>query len=221
LPVSVSKEEDVPVRVVVADDHSLVRQGLCRSLEDVPDIEVVAEAGTGDEVLAAVERHKPDVALLDIRMPGMDGIEAAGRITRGFPDTSVVMLTAHADRHHVVEAVRAGARGYVLKTRDAEELVTIVRRVAAGGLAIDPELVAALAEEITESGRPGGGDGLTGRELEILRLLADGMTNRQIGARLFISPDTVKTHLEHVFQKLGIADRTSAVAEAIRRGLIE
>ena len=210
----------MPVRVVVADDHSLVRQGLRRSLDDATDIQIVAEAASGEDVLDQVERHRPDIALLDIRMPGMNGIEAAVRIADRFPEVSVVMLTGHDERRHVVEAVRAGAKGYVLKTRDAEDLAHTLRRVAAGDLVIDQDMVPALAEEITE-GRTGTTDGLSGREVEILGLLADGLTNKEIGARLFISPDTVKTHLEHICQKLGTADRTSSVAEALRRGLID
>jgi DNA-binding NarL/FixJ family response regulator len=210
------------VRVVVADDHSLVRQGLRRSLLDTGDIEVVAEAATGQEVLAEIERHRPDVALLDVRMPEMDGIEAAGHIARRFPDVSVVMLTGHAERRHVVDAVRAGAKGYVLKTRNAEDLARTLRLVAGGNLVIDPDLVVALADELVEAKRSGApAETLTGREMEILQLLADGLTNKEIGARLFISPDTVKTHLEHIFQKLGTTDRTAAVAEAMRRRLIE
>jgi DNA-binding NarL/FixJ family response regulator len=210
----------VPVRVVVADDHSLVRQGLRRSLDGATDIQIVAEAASGEDVLDQVERHRPDIALLDIRMPGMNGIEAAGRIADRFPDVSVVMLTGHEESRHVVEAVRAGAKGYVLKTRDADDLAHTLRRVAAGDLVIDQDMVPALAEEITE-GRTGSNDGLSAREMEILALLADGLTNKEIGARLYISPDTVKTHLEHICQKLGTADRTSSVAEALRRGLID
>lgn len=182
------------VRVVVADDHSLVRQGLRRSLDDAGDIQIVAEAASGEDVLDQVERHRPDIALLDIRMPGMNGIEAAGRIADRFPDVSVVMLTGHDERRHVVEAVRAGAKGYVLKTRNAEDLAHTLRRVAAGDLVIDQDMVPALAEEITE-GRTGTTDGLSAREVEILSLLAGGLTNKEIGAQLFISPDTVKTHL--------------------------
>jgi DNA-binding NarL/FixJ family response regulator len=134
----------------------------------------------------------------------------------------VVMLTAYDDRHFVVEAVRAGARGYVLKTRDAEHLIQAVRLVAAGNMVIDPELVVALAEELsTAQERDRTAETLTERELEVLQLLSFGYSNKQIGERLFISPDTVKTHLEHIYQKLGANDRTAAVAEAMRRQLIE
>jgi DNA-binding NarL/FixJ family response regulator len=212
----------VAIKVVIADDHSLVRQGLRRYLELAGDIEIVGEASTGAEVIAEVERQTPDVALLDIRMPDMDGLEAAATIGGKFPDVGVIMLTAYDDRQFVVDAVRAGARGYVLKARDAEHLTQTVRLVAAGNLVIDPNLVVVLADELsTAKERDRKSETLTGREVEILQLLAMGHTNRDIAGKLFISPDTVKTHLEHIYQKLGATDRTAAVAEAMRRRLIE
>lgn len=212
----------VAIKVVIADDHSLVRQGLRRYLELAGDIEIVGEAATGAEVIAEVERQSPDVALLDIRMPDMDGLEAAATIGGKYPDVGVIMLTAYDDRQFVVDAVRAGARGYVLKARDAEHLTQTVRLVAAGNLVIDPNLVVVLADELsTAKQHDRKAETLTGRELEILQLLAMGHTNRDIAGQLFISPDTVKTHLEHIYQKLGATDRTAAVAEAMRRRLIE
>jgi DNA-binding NarL/FixJ family response regulator len=212
----------VAIKVVIADDHSLVRQGLRRYLELAGDIEIVGEASTGAEVIAEVERQSPDIAVLDIRMPDMDGLEAAAKIGGKFPDVGVIMLTAYDDRQFVVDAVRAGARGYVLKARDAEHLTQTVRLVAAGNLVIDPNLVVVLADELsTAKQRDRKAETLTERELEILQLLALGHTNRDIAGKLFISPDTVKTHLEHIYQKLGATDRTAAVAEAMRRRLIE
>jgi two-component system, NarL family, response regulator LiaR len=212
----------VSIKVVIADDHSLVRQGLRRYLELAGDIEIVGEASTGAEVIAEVERQSPDIALLDIRMPDMDGLEAAATIGGKYPDVGVIMLTAYDDRQLVVDAVRAGARGYVLKARDAEHLTQTVRLVAAGNLVIDPNLVVVLADELsTAKQHDRKAETLTGRELEILQLLAMGHTNRDIAGQLFISPDTVKTHLEHIYQKLGATDRTAAVAEAMRRRLIE
>jgi DNA-binding NarL/FixJ family response regulator len=212
----------VPIRVLITDDHTLVRQGLRRYLEEAEGIEVLGEASTGDEAVTLVGRDHPDVAILDIRMPEMDGIQAAREITDAHGDTRIIMLTAHDDRRLMVEAVRAGARGYVLKARDADHLVRSVRLVAEGNMVIDPDLVSVLAEELSEDrDRTRSGETLTERELEILQLLAFGYTNREIGQRLFISPDTVKTHLEHVYQKLGASDRTAAVAEAFRRRLIE
>lgn len=210
------------IRVALGDDHALVRQGLRRAFEQTDDIEVAGEASTGTEILRVVKEIEPDIVVLDIRMPEMDGIEAARHITGDRPEIGIVMLTAYDDRHYVVEAVRAGARGYVLKTRDAEHLLRTVRLVADGNMVIDPELVVAVADELTAAKTSQKGtDTMTEREMEILQLLAFGYTNRDIAGRLFISPDTVKTHLEHVYQKLGASDRTAAVAEAMRRQLIE
>jgi DNA-binding NarL/FixJ family response regulator len=212
----------VSIRVVLGDDHTLVRQGLHRAIEQTEDLDVVGEGASGMEIVRLVKETEPDVVILDIRMPEMDGIEAARHISGDRPETGIVMLTAYDDRHFVVEAVRAGARGYVLKTRDAEHLLRTVRLVAEGNMVIDPELVVAVADELS-SAQAGDRvtETLTERELEILQLLAFGYTNRDIAGRLFISPDTVKTHLEHVYQKLGASDRTAAVAEAMRRRLIE
>jgi len=212
------------IRVVIADDHSLVRQGLRRYLEMAGDIDVIGEASTGTEVLRMIDNGsgEPDVVLLDIRMPEMDGLETARRIRVRHPAIGIIMLTAYDDRQFVVEAVRAGARGYVLKARDAEHLIQTVRLVAGGNMVIDPQLVVALAEELQEAKeRDRKAETLTAREVEILQLLAFGHTNKDIAEQLFISPDTVKTHLEHIFDKLGTSDRTAAVAEALRRRLIE
>ncbi len=155
-------------------------------------------------------------------MPEMDGLEAAREIRDQWPEIGVIMLTAYDDRQFVVEAVRSGARGYVLKARDAEHLIQTVRLVAGGNMVIDPQLVVALAEELsTAKERDRKAETLTAREIEVLQLLAFGHTNRDIAERLYISPDTVKTHLEHIFEKLGASDRTAAVAEALRRRLIE
>jgi DNA-binding NarL/FixJ family response regulator len=211
------------IKVLIADDHSLVRQGLSRYLEMAGDIEVVGEAANGSEAVGMMSKGaSADIVLLDIRMPEMDGIEAARRIQQRHPAVGVIMLTAYDDRQFVVEAVRAGARGYVLKARDAEHLIQTVRLVAGGNMVIDPQLVVALAEELSQAKeRDRKAETLTAREVEVLQLLAFGYTNKDIADHLFISPDTVKTHLEHIFEKLGAADRTAAVAEALRRRLIE
>ena len=210
------------IRVVLGDDHTLVRQGLRRTLEQTEGIDPVGEAATGTEIVRVVKETEPDIAVLDIRMPEMDGIQAAREISAHYPETGVVMLTAYDDRHSVVEAVRAGARGYVLKTREAAQLVDTIRLVAEGNLVIDPDVVVALSDElVTAKQEERTADALTERELQILQLVAFGYTNRDVGQRLFISPDTVKTHLEHIYQKLGATDRTAAVAEAMRRRLIE
>ena len=212
----------VTIRVAIADDHSLVRQGLRRYLDMADGIEVVGEAANGQELVDLVIKEEPDIALVDIRMPEMDGLEAARKIRETHPKTGVIMLTAYDDRQFVVEAVRSGARGYVLKARDAEHLIQTVRLVAGGNMVIDPQLVVALAEELSQAKeRDRRAETLTAREIEVLQLLAFGHTNRDIAERLYISPDTVKTHLEHIFEKLGASDRTAAVAEALRRRLIE
>ena len=210
------------VRLVIADDHTLVRQGLRQFLEMAGDIEVTGEASTGHEVLALVEKDPPDVVLLDLRMPEMDGLEVARRIQEDYPDVGVMMLSAYDYRQFVVEAVRAGARGYILKSMDAEQLIQAVHLVATGNMVFDPQVVVALAEELTRSReREERGDVLTAREIEVLQLLAFGHSNRDIAERLEISAETVKTHLEHIFRKLGTSDRTAAVAEALRRRVIE
>jgi DNA-binding NarL/FixJ family response regulator len=212
----------VPIRVLLGDDHTLVREGLRRYIESTDGIEVLGEASTGAEMVALARETEPDIVVLDIRMPEMDGIEAARLISEQVPGIRVVMLTAYDDRHFVVEAVRAGAKGYVLKSKDAEHLLQAVRLVHDGHMVIDPELVVALADELAVAkDRDVGAETLTEREVEVLQLLAFGYTNRDIAGRLFISPDTVKTHLEHIYQKLGANDRTAAVAEAMRRRLIE
>jgi len=212
----------VPVTVVIADDHQLVRQGLRRYLETAEDIRVVGEASGGREAVEIVGKLQPDVVVLDVRMDDLNGIEATKLIREQSPDTGVVILTGHEEERGVLEAVRAGARGYVLKARDAEHLVSTVRLVAGGNMVIDPDAAGAVADQLDgEGGRAGGLGDLTKRELEVLRFLAMGHTNRQIAERLFISPDTVKTHLEHIYQKLGTPDRTAAVAEAMRRQIIE
>jgi two-component system response regulator DegU len=196
--------QGVTIKVVIADDHSLVRQGLRRYLDMAEDIDVVGEASNGEEAIELVEKASPDIVLLDIRMPGVDGLEAARRIREKFPKVGAIMLTAYDDRQFVVEAVRAGARGYVLKARDAEHLIQTVRLVAGGNMVIDPQLVVALAEELSQAKeRDRKAETLTAREIEVLQLLAFGHTNRDIAEKLFISPDTVKTHLEHIFEKLG------------------
>jgi DNA-binding NarL/FixJ family response regulator len=212
----------VVIKLLLADDHTLVRQGLRQYLEMDGDIEVVGEASSGQEVLEQMESKHPDVVVLDLRMPGMDGLEVARRIQDDFPEVGVMMLSAYDYRQFVVEAVRAGARGYVLKSMDADQLVQAVHLVATGNMVFDPQVVVALAEELSRAKeREQKGDVLTSREIEVLQLLAFGHSNKDIADRMDISAETVKTHLEHIFRKLGTSDRTAAVAEALRRRVIE
>src|SRR6266542_1803274 len=210
------------IKVLIADDHVLVRQGLREYLDMSADIEVIAEASNGEEVLAFLQGAHPrvDVALVDVRMPGMDGLEAARAIRKRHPDTQVVMLSAYDEHQYVTEAARAGARGYVLKTRDAEHLIQAVRLVAGGTMVIDPDVVASLADALAER-EVSQTQGLSARELEVLQLLAFGHTNMEIVEQLSMSSDDLKSHLEHIYKKLGASDRTAAVAEALRRRLID
>lgn len=213
--------EDV-IKVGIADDHPLARQGLVQLLETVDDVVVVGEASDGSEALELMEvpDEEPDIILLDVRMPDIDGLEVARRIAERHPDVGIIMLSAYDDRKYMESAVRAGARGYVLKTADGEKLIRTVRLVASGHMVIDPQLVGMLGEgldsRLTVLSR-----GLTDRELEVLALLADGFTNKRIAEHLRISTKTVNAHLGHIFQKLGVTDRTSAVAAALRRRVIE
>ncbi|GHF44157.1 response regulator [Streptomyces griseosporeus] len=215
------------LRVVVADDQELVRSGFSMILDAQPDIEVVAEAGDGAEAVAAVERHDPDVLLLDIRMPVMDGLEAARRVCAGSA-CKVVMLTTFDLDEYVYEALYAGASGFLLKDVRRDDLVHAVRVVAAGDSLLAPavtrRLVADLvrrrraraAEEVT----PGRLDVLTAREVEVLRMLARGLTNAEIATTLFVSEHTVKTHVSNVLSKLGLRDRVQAVICAYETGLV-
>lgn len=210
------------IKVGIADDHPLARQGLVQLLETVDDLVVVGEASDGSEALELVEvpDAEPDIILLDVRMPDIDGLEVARRIAERHPGVGIIMLSAYDDRKYMESAVRAGARGYVLKTADGEKLIRTVRLVASGHMVIDPQLVGVLGEgadaRLTVLSR-----GLTDRELEVLALLADGFTNKRVAENLGISTKTVNAHLGHIFQKLGVTDRTSAVAAALRRRVIE
>ena len=213
------------IKLLIADDHGLVRQSLRQYLEMEGDMEVIAEASGGDEVLDLLNDAKtvhPDVVVLDTRMPEKDGLETARQIRDQHSDVGVVMLSAYDDPQFVTEALRAGARAYVLKNKDVEYLIDTVRLVAEGRIVIDPELAPAIAEGLsTGKGGHRKSDTLTAREMEVLQLLAFGHTNKDIAERLGISPETVKAHLEHVFEKLEVSDRAAAVATAFRRGLIE
>jgi len=215
------------IKVIIADDHSMVRQGLHRYLEMEADIEVVGEASNGREVLSLVEESadEPEVVILDVRMPEMDGLEAARRITERHPEVGVIMLSAFADQEFVIEAVRAGARGYVLKLGDAEDLIRTIHLVADGNVVINPELAPGMAQELW-GGASAPQDArrtkpLSPRELEVLRVMALGHTTKEIAKQLEISSQTVKTHIERIFQKLGVSDRAGAVAAGFRRHLID
>lgn len=211
------------IRILLADDHVLVRQGIRQFLEDEDDMMVIAEADDGEQAVRLVEQHRPDVVVLDIRMPGMTGVEAARRIKADYPGVRVLVLTAYDDDPYVFALLQAGADGYVLKTAGADELVRAVRTVHAGQPALSPEVAGKLLRQVTGAALAGGMDQaepLTGRELDVLRLAASGLTNRAIGSRLEISHRTVQGHLANIYAKLGVSSRTEAVTEALRRGWI-
>ncbi|HIP97205.1 MAG TPA: response regulator transcription factor [Anaerolineae bacterium] len=211
------------IRVLLADDHVVVRQGIRQFLEEAGDIEVVAEAGDGAEAIHLVEVHQPEVAVLDIRMPEVTGVEATRRIKERFPQVRVLVLTAYDDDPYVFALLQAGADGYVLKTASGDELVRAVRAVHQGGTALSPEIAGKVVRQAV-SRRPEGAadqiEPLTERELDVLRLAARGMTNRAIGHALGISHRTVQGHLASIYGKLGVNSRTEAVTEALRRGWI-
>jgi DNA-binding NarL/FixJ family response regulator len=211
------------IRVLLADDHVLVRQGIRQFLEEADDVEVVAEADDGAQAIRMIEEHRPDVAILDIRMPEMTGVEATRRIKSRFPKVRVLILTAYDDDPYVFALLQAGADGYVLKTASADELLRAVRTVHGGQSALSPEITGKVVRQMT-GGRPSGASEqvelLTERELDVLRLAAQGKTNRAIGSELGISHRTVQGHLASVYGKLEVNSRTEAVTEALRRGWI-
>lgn len=211
------------IRVVLADDHAVVRQGIRQFLEEAGDIEVVAEAQNGAEAIHLVEGHEPDMAVLDIRMPEVTGVEATRQIKERFPQVRVLILTAYDDDPYVFALLQAGADGYVLKTASGDELVQAVRTVNQGLPALSPEIAAKVVRQAV-SGRPEGAaeqvESLTTRELDVLRLAARGLINRAIGHELDISHRTVQGHLANIYGKLMVNSRTEAVTEALRRGWI-
>jgi DNA-binding NarL/FixJ family response regulator len=206
---------------VVGDDHPLIREAVRRRLEATPDIEVAAEAASGEEVLELLEGEPGvDVAILDIHMPPINGLETTAIVRERFPSVEVLILTGSAELLVVLEGLRVGAKGYLLKHRDAESLVNAVRLVAKGNVLIDPELVDAVAKHLSKNSKLPE-ESLTRREIELLQLVAMGRGNAEIGRTLHLSEGTVKADLSRVVAKLGANDRTSAVAQAFRRRLIE
>lgn len=211
------------IRVLLADDHTLVRQGVRQFLEEAGDIDVIAEAKNGVEALHMVAGQQPDVAVLDIRMPGVTGVEATRRIKATHPNVRVLILTAYDDDPYVFALLQAGADGYVLKTASADELVQAVRDVYAGNTALSPAIATKVVRQMAQQ-RPSGAsqqiEVLTGREIDVVRLAARGQTNREIGQQLSISHRTVQGHLASIYGKLNVSSRTEAVTEALRRGWI-
>jgi DNA-binding NarL/FixJ family response regulator len=227
--VSDPAQRSEPVRVLLADDQRLVRESLGTLLGLLPGIDLVASASDGEEALALADEHRPDVVLMDLRMPRLDGIEATRRLHQHRPDVRVIALTTYADDESVLGALRAGARGYLTKDASSEDIRSAILTVAAGDAALDPSVqhhvVAALAGE-DRHGEDAGDDvgselpdDLTPREAEVLALIAEGLTNAEIAERLFVSPTTVKSHINHLFTKAGLRDRAQAVNYAYRTGI--
>ena len=213
------------VRVLVADDQTVVREGLVMLLQLSPGVEVVAAAADGDEAVRLAERHRPDVVLMDLRMPRCDGVAATRRILEQLPGTRVIVLTTYADDESVFAALEAGARGYLTKDAGASEIQRAIRTVYAGEALLDPSVQRRLLERTLGAAAPPPAaaypDGLTQREVEILREIAAGYSNREIADRLSIGEATVKTHVNNIFSKAGLRDRAQAVVYAIRHGLAQ
>jgi DNA-binding NarL/FixJ family response regulator len=223
-----------PARLLIADDHALAREGVRAMLASETELEVIGEAQDGHEVLDLCRRLEPDLVLMDVRMPGVSGLDAAREIMVQCPATKVLMLTTYEDLDYLFEAVKAGAAGYVIKDATKRELVDAVRRALGGQSSLDRELsmrlLQRLGREDDQGVAPSSGtansrgplrESLTPRELEVLRLLAQGLTNRQISQELVVSAATVKVHIEHLIHKLGVSDRTQAAVRASQAGLLD
>jgi len=219
-----------PIRVLAADDQRVMREGLAMLLEFLPDVEVVGTAADGEEALALADHLRPDVILMDLRMPRVDGVEATRRLHASHPEIKVVVLTTYADDRSVLDALRAGALGYLTKDAGADEIRQALLRVTSGQASVDPAVQMHLVEAIASgTAAPAADlpaapdaelpDGLTPREAEVLKLIAAGLSNAEIAERLFVSEATVKSHVNHMFPKIGARDRAQAVGYAYRHGL--
>ena len=210
------------ITVLLVDDHALVRQGVRAFLQTQQDINVVAEASNGDEAVREAAEHAPDVALMDLIMPGTDGVEATRRLKDRSPRTRVVVLTSYHDDEHIFPAIRAGALSYVLKEVGPEELAEAIRKAAAGEAVLHPRVASRVVRELHGAGSdtPNAYRELSDRELEVLRLIADGLANSEIAARLYVSEKTVKSHVGNILSKLHLADRTQAAVYAWRQGVV-
>jgi DNA-binding NarL/FixJ family response regulator len=217
------------MRLALVDDHELARESLKNMLLDESDIEVVGEASNGRQALLLCSRLRPDLVLMDVRMPEMDGLAATKEVKQRYPDVSVMMLTMHENPDYLLEALKAGAAGYVLKDAPQQEIIEAVRRIGNGESPMDPELAARLLRRLANEGegtkrKPRGAVGLTEpltpREMEVLGLMKLGRSNREIAADLVISLGTAKNHVEHIMTKLSVSDRTQAVVKALEHGIL-
>jgi len=201
------------IRVLVADDHPIVRHGVIANVTPQDDMTVVAEAGDGVEALALIKEHLPDVVLLDLRMPGMDGLDVIAEVNSARLESKVIIMTTFESEEDVHRAMKAGARGYLLKDSSQEEILDAIRRVSLGETYLPARIVQKVAEGMRKPE-------LSPREVEVLQWVAAGKSNKEIGVQLFIAEGTVKTHVKNVLEKLSVVGRTGAIREAVRRGLV-
>lgn len=206
--------EQARIRILSVDDHPLLREGIGILIRKQPDMLLVAQASSGNEAIQLYRTHRPDVTLMDLRLPDLSGIDAMIAIRAEFPEARIIMLTTFEGDVEIQRALEAGARGYLLKNMPPGELVQVIRQVHAGQKRVPPEVASHLVEHMSD-------EALTAREIDVLRHIAGGNRNRDIGERLFISEETVKVHVKHIMEKLGATDRTQAITIAVRRGIIQ
>ena len=210
---SIAMANQDKIRVLVADDHPVVRQGVIANVKPQRDMMVVAEAGDGVEALALIKEHLPDVVMLDLRMPGMDGLDVIAEVSNAKLDSKVIIVTTFESEEDVHRAIKAGARGYLLKDSSQEEILDAIRRVSLGETYLPARIVQKVAEGMRKPE-------LSPREIEVLQWVAAGKSNKEIGTQLFIADGTVKTHVKNLLEKLSVVGRTGAIREAVRRGLV-
>jgi DNA-binding NarL/FixJ family response regulator len=206
--------DQLRIRVLSVDDHPLLSEGIATMINSQPDMQLISQASSGSEAIQQYREHRPDVTLMDLRLPDLSGIDAMIAIRTEFPEARVVMLTTFEGDVEIQRALQAGARGYLLKNMPPSEILDVIRHVHAGKKRVPPQVAAQIAEHMSD-------EVLTAREIEVLRRIAGGNRNKDIADLLFISEETVKVHIKHIMDKLGAKDRTQAIAIAVRRGIIE